>query len=70
MSKNFTPMELQCYYRETLSKKEKSQFMKYLMIEFGYSYSSIQQKLTGICDMNKRDLILIGNVVENESWKQ
>ena len=70
MSKNFSPLELKCYYRETLTKKEKSEFLKYLVKEFDYSQSSIQQKMTGQCEMNKRDVILIGNVVENESWKQ
>lgn len=70
MNKNLTSLELQSYYRDKLKKKEKSVFLKYLMLEFGYSYSSIQQKMTGGAEMNKRDLVLIGHVVENESWKQ
>lgn len=70
MNKNLTSLELQSYYKDKLKKKEKSVFLKYLMLEFGYSYSSIQQKMTGGAEMNKRDLVLIGHVVENESWKQ
>ena len=70
MKKNLTSLELQSYYKDKLKKKEKSVFLKYLMLEFGYSYSSIQQKMTGGAELNKRDLVLIGHVVENESWKQ
>lgn len=70
MNKNLTSLELQSYYKDKLKKKEKSVFLKYLMLEFGYSYSSIQQKMTGGAELNKRDLVLIGHVVENESWKQ
>lgn len=70
MSRNFTGLQLQLYYKETLNRQEKSQFLKYLMVQFDYSYSSIQQKMTGATELNKRDLILIGDVVENESWRQ
>ena len=69
MCKNLTSVELQCYYREKLSKPEKSQLLKYLMVQFDYSYASIQSKLTGKAEMNKRDIILIGDTIENESWK-
>lgn len=70
MSGNLTGVQLQSYYKEKLSKKEKSRFLKYLIAEFDYSYQTIQQKMTGGAEMNKRDLILIGDVVEKESWKQ
>lgn len=70
MSQNLTSLQLQLYYKEKLSRKEKSEFLKYLMIEFDYSYASIQQKMTGCAEFNKRDLILIGNVVEEESWRR
>jgi hypothetical protein len=69
MSKNFTDVQLRVYYKENLSKKEKSEFLRYLMMEFDYSYSSLQQKLSGGADLNKRDLILIGSVIEDERWR-
>jgi len=70
MSENLTSVQLQSYYKEKLSKKEKTEFLKYLMVTFDYSYNSIQQKMSGSADLNKRDIILIGEVVKNESWRQ
>lgn len=69
MKENLTVVQLKSYYSK-LGKKDKSSFLKYLMVTFDYSYASIQQKMTGGAEMNKRDLILIGDVVEKESWKQ
>lgn len=60
---------LQSYYRSQLNKTEKSQLLKYLMIEFGYSYASIQSKMSGKASMNKRDIILIGETINSKSWK-
>lgn len=68
-NKFLTDVDLQSYYRSTLNKLEKSQLLKYLMIEFGYSYASIQSKMTGKASMNKRDIILIGETLNSESWK-
>ena len=65
---NLTDVGLQSYYKK-LGKKEKSEFIKYLMVQFSYSYASIQQKMTGKAGFNKRDLILIGDVVKNELWR-
>ncbi len=65
---NLTELGLQAYYKG-LEKKEKSEFIRYLMVEFSYSYASIQQKMTGKAGFNKRDLILIGEVVRNELWR-
>lgn len=70
MSENMTGLELQLYYKEQLTKKEKSDFLKYLMITFDYSYASIQAKMSGNAELNKRDLILISDVVKEESWRQ
>lgn len=70
MSENFSVLQLRSYYQNQLTKKEKSDFLRYLIVEFEYSYTSIQQKLTGAAEMNKRDLILIGSVVENEKWRE
>lgn len=69
MGKNLTGIELQSYY-SGLNRTEKSLLIRYLMLEFDYRYASIQQKLTGKAEFNKRDLILIGEVIEQESWRQ
>ncbi len=65
----FEPVRLQNYYSE-LSKNEKSDFLKYLMVEFDYGYASLQAKMTGKASLNKRDIILIGKVIKEETWKQ
>lgn len=68
MTENFSSVELQSYY-SNLGKKEKSVFLKFMVREFDYSYSSIQQKMTGQANLNARDIILIGETVKSESWK-
>ncbi|MCR4602474.1 MAG: hypothetical protein K5683_02925 [Prevotella sp.] len=65
----FEPVKLQAYYSE-LTKSEKSDFLKYLMVEFDYGYASLQAKMTGKASLNKRDIILIGKVIKDELWKQ
>ncbi len=69
MSNFLTEVELQAYYKEKLCKKEKGELLRYLMIEFDYNYHSLQRKLVGKDSMNKRDIILIGETIRNESWK-
>lgn len=64
-----TSVKLQAYYQENLTKKEKSKLLTYLIQQFDYSYTSLQQKMTGKAEFNKRDLILIGEVINTESWK-
>ena len=68
IDENLTEVGLQAYYKK-LGRKEKSELIRYLMVEFCYSYNSIQQKLTGKADLNKRDLILIGEVIKEELWR-
>lgn len=68
MSEKMTSVELKSYY-SGLSKKEKGELLRHLVKKFDYSYSSVQQKLHGNADLNARDIILIGNEVEDESWK-
>ena len=70
MDKKMTSEQLQLYYREQLSKKEKSKFLTYLISRFEYSYTSIQAKMTGLVDMNARDVFVISSVINDESWKQ
>ncbi len=69
MGEILSSVKLQNYYND-LTKNEKSQFLKYLLVQFDYSYSAAQSKMTGKAEMNKRDLILIGEVVKKELWKE
>ena len=68
MSKNLTQLELQFYY-SGLSKKDKGDFMLYLTKEYEYKSSTLQKKLTGVLECDKRDLILIGDAVQSEAWR-
>ena len=68
MTENFSSVELQSYY-SNLGKKDKSVFLKYMVRQFDYSYSSIQQKMTGQATLNARDIIIIGESIKSESWK-
>ena len=70
MSENLTAVQLQEYYRNKLDRREKSRLLKYLMLQFDYSYASIQAKMSGLLSMNKRDEILIGEVIKEEKWRQ
>lgn len=69
MAEKVTGLELQCYYREKLSKKEKSALLSYLMTQFGYKYCTIRNKFAGLSEFNMRDLALITPVYRNESWR-
>ncbi len=69
MSNFLTDVELQAYYKDKLDKKEKGALLRYLMVQFDYSYNSVQGKLTGKDKMNKRDIILIGETIRSEAWK-
>ena len=69
MSEILTGVQLQSYY-EDLSKKEKSKLLRYLISTFDYSSQSIQQKLTGRAELNKRDLFVINSVVSSELWRE
>lgn len=69
MSEKLTGLQLQLYYND-LTKKEKAELIKFLMIRFDYSYCSIRNKFLGTSEFNKRDLILLGDVITEESWRQ
>ncbi len=68
MPQNFTQLELQDYY-QNLDRIEKSNLLNYLQVNFDYKYVSIQNKMTGKAKMNKRDLIIISGVINDQTWK-
>lgn len=56
-------------YYATLSKKEKSQLILYLMTKYGFCYNTVQQKLTGRTKFNQRDLLVVQTVINESLWK-
>lgn len=56
-------------YYATLSKKEKSQLIQFLMTKYGFCYNTVQQKLTGRTKFNPRDLLVVQTVVNQSLWK-
>lgn len=56
-------------YYATLSKKEKSQLIQYLMTNYGFCYNTVQQKLTGRTKFNPRDLLVVQTVIKKSLWK-
>lgn len=56
-------------YYATLSKKEKSQLIHFLMEKYGFCYCTIQQKLTGRTKFNPRDLLVVQTVINQSLWK-
>lgn len=56
-------------YYASLSKKEKSQLIKFLMDKYGFCYNTVQQKLTGRTMFNPRDLLVVTTVINQSLWK-
>ncbi len=65
-------VNVQDYY-QNLTKKEKSELLEYLIIKFGYNYSTMRQKLAGtgrgrFRRNEERDVL---EAIENESaWRR
>jgi hypothetical protein len=59
-------------YYQKLNRKEKSEFLNYLLLNFGMNYSTIRRKLsrTPLGELTKLEMMTINNVIENELWKQ
>ena len=56
-------------YYATLSKKEKSQLIQYLMTNYGFCYNTVQQKLTGTTKFKTRNLLVEQTVIKESLWK-
>lgn len=63
-----TAIVVQDYYAD-LSKKEKSQLMNYLIVNYDFRYNTIQQKLSGKSEFNPRDLLVVSTVIKEKLWK-
>ena len=56
-------------YYKALPKTEKSQLIQFLMLEYGYRYSNLQQKLSGRVKFNPRDLLIISTAINQGLWR-
>lgn len=56
-------------YYATLSKKEKSQLIQFLMNKYGFCYNTVQQKLSGRTKFNPRDLLVVQTIIKDSLWK-
>lgn len=57
------------YYR-SLDKKEKAKLLNYLMRVFDFKYTTLNTKLNGHSEFNRRDAEVINKVIVHELWKQ
>ena len=57
------------YYR-SLDKKEKDKLLNYLMRVFDFKYTTLNTKLNGHREFNRRDAEVINKVIVHELWKQ
>lgn len=58
-------------YYQTLNKKERGKFLRYLISEIGMSYSTAAQKLTGHQEMRQSDIVLFNLAISRESeWRR
>lgn len=71
MKYNFDSLNLEGYYAN-LSQKEKSLFLRYLMVEYDLGYSTIRQKLAGTCNskLNTLERMACHEAIEKEElWR-
>lgn len=57
-------------YYKSLSRSEKGQFIKFLIKEFDFGYSTLFSKLNGSKEFNPRDAVVINQVIEQGLWRQ
>ena len=57
------------YYR-SLDKKEKAKLLNYLMRVFDFKYATLNTKLNGHREFNRRDAEVINKFIVHELWKQ
>ena len=56
-------------YYASLSKKEKSQLIQFLMTKYGFCYNTVQQKLSGRTKCKPSDLLVVQTVIKESLWK-
>lgn len=70
MGKKNTVVNPRVYY-QSLSKKDKTQFLEYLLTHYGIKTNTISRKLAkaqfGV--LNKLEEVTITHVIQSESWR-
>lgn len=63
-------IDLRAYYKN-LGRKNRGNFLRFLVTEYGMGYSTIINKLNGRLRMTKTDIFLLNLATKNELlWKQ
>ncbi len=58
-------------YYQKLRRRDKGEFLKFLVSEFGLGYTTMSTKLNGGAKITKTDAVLLSQAIERESeWKQ
>ncbi len=63
-----SPVTIGSYY-SSLGKMEKSELIKFLMVQYGFKYSTLQAKLNGRQRFNPRDFLIVQTVIKEQLWK-
>lgn len=68
--KELTDVNPRDYY-SSLTRKERSKLLAFLVGRFGMSYSTATQKLSGHAEMKQTDIVLFNLAIQNEGeWKE
>lgn len=73
MSKDFfkelTPVAIRDYYK-SLSKKDKGNFLQFLMANCDLGYSTLINRLAERSEFHRPEIIIISEIIEGELWKK
>lgn len=71
MENKFESLNLEVYYAN-LSRKNKAEYLKYLMVNYGMNYNTIRRKLSGVggYNLNTLERIACKEAIQKEGlWK-
>lgn len=58
-------------YYHSLTRKERGQFLRYLVGRLGMNYSTVSSKLGGFIDMKQQDVVLFNLAIQKErEWRK
>lgn len=72
MEHNLESLNLADYYK-SLSRKNKANFLKYLMVTYDLNYSTMYRKIIGTagCNLNKLERMACNEAIQKEDvWMQ
>lgn len=66
--KELTPVAIRDYYK-SLSKKDKGNFLQFLVANCDLGYSTLINRLAGRSEFHRPEIIIISEIIEGELWK-